>query len=248
MSEQTIPNRQLSAIVDDIKVALRHDTKNAIRLGDLLREMKASPEVKHGDWGPLLKSNFDFSENTARNYMKASEYAETKNATVAVLNLAPSVLYALARGEFDPEVERRILEAAATERVDIDRTEEIENDWFAEEVEKADEAERKAKADDAGDVGDADDEDASDEADDGGTDATDDDPDNDADTVGDDLEKWEAEREAKAKREAEEKAEAEALLDGPPPALPPPEPPAPSPKEASALSQFEEGVELCAKS
>jgi hypothetical protein len=52
-----ILKRSLSAIVDDIKVALRHVTKNAIYVGDLLREMKASPEVKHGDWLPLLKTH-----------------------------------------------------------------------------------------------------------------------------------------------------------------------------------------------
>jgi hypothetical protein len=134
MTGQKIAERQLSAIVADIKVALRHDTKNAIHVGDLLREMKASPEVKHGDWLPLLKSHFDSSESTARNYIKAAEYNEAKSATVADLNLAPSVLYELARGNtFATEVEERILKAAETERVDMDRALEIDDAWLSEQ-------------------------------------------------------------------------------------------------------------------
>jgi hypothetical protein len=214
MTEKKIPNRQLSTIVDDIKVALRHDTKNALRLGDLLREMKASPEVKHGDWGPLLKNHFDLPESTARNYIKASEYNEAKSATVANLDLAPSVLYALARGDASfMEAEEHILKAAETGRVDMDRACEIHRALVLEQEPELDPESPEDEADD-----------------DGG-----------ADTIADDLEQF---LEAKAKREAEEEAEADAILDEPPPALPPPEPPAPSPKEASSLSAFEQGVEL----
>jgi hypothetical protein len=67
--------------------------------------------------------------------MKAAKYA-AKSATVADLKIAPAVLYALARGDQTfLEVEDRILKAAETERVDMDRAIEIHRAWVLEHPE-----------------------------------------------------------------------------------------------------------------
>jgi hypothetical protein len=126
--------RDLSAILEDIDSVLRSDTANVIRIGNLLIEAKK--QVKHGEWLPLLKKRFDFPESTARNYMKAAKYAASKSATVADLKIAPALLYALASGDQTfLEVEDRILKAAETERVDMDRAFEIHRAWVLERPE-----------------------------------------------------------------------------------------------------------------
>jgi hypothetical protein len=128
--------RDLSAIFDDIDRVLQSDTANSIRLGYLLLE--AHKQVDHGEWLPLLKKRFDFSERSARHYMAAAKYDRVtspklaelgiRSATVADLKIAPTVLYELASGRRDfysEEDEATILKSAQTERVDADRAYEI---------------------------------------------------------------------------------------------------------------------------
>lgn len=125
-------SRKLSVILDDIDAVLKSDTANVINIGTLLIEAKA--QVEHGEWLPLLRKRFDFSERTARNYISAAKYAAEKSATIADLKLSPSVLYALAgRQSIYLEVEDRILKAAETERVDGDRAQEIWGAWVKEQ-------------------------------------------------------------------------------------------------------------------
>jgi hypothetical protein len=129
------PKRELSVILDDIDAVLKSDTANIICVGKLLIEAKA--QVDHGQWLPLLEQRFDFSERTARNYIKAAKYANRKSATIADLKISPSVLYALAGGQSTYlEVEDRILKAAETERVDEERAHEIWKTWLEEEQQK----------------------------------------------------------------------------------------------------------------
>lgn len=125
--------RDLSALLADIDKVLQSDTANVIRVGYLLIEAKK--QVAHGEWLPLLKSRFDFSERSARNYIAAAKYDKAKSATIADLKIAPSVLYALANGDwmYGEEVEARILKAAQTERIDADRACEIHSAWSVEQ-------------------------------------------------------------------------------------------------------------------
>jgi hypothetical protein len=123
--------RDLSVILDDIEAILKSDTANVIRIGNLLIEAKK--QVLHGEWLPLLKERFDFSDRTARNYIKAAKFAASKSETISDLRIAPLVLYALAAGDKFPEgVEERILKAAAGERIDMNRAMEIHDARLAE--------------------------------------------------------------------------------------------------------------------
>ena len=74
-------------------------------IGGLLREAKL--QLRHGKWLPWLTAEFDFSERTAQNYMRAHKFA-TKNETVADLQLTPTALYFLSEGQryFNEETSR----------------------------------------------------------------------------------------------------------------------------------------------
>jgi hypothetical protein len=108
--------RPLDVITREIGVALQCETTNIIKLGNLLIEAKA--QVDWGAWLKWLENNFDLTDRTARNYMKAAEYAAQIGNGVSDLNVSPVVLYALAAGSYDPEVTASILKLAKKRRVD----------------------------------------------------------------------------------------------------------------------------------
>lgn len=76
--------RTLASELDQLgKTAL----EKAIEAGSLLRECKAA--LDHGQWLPWLKSNFSFTDRTARNWMRISEAsASGKLETVSDLTEA----------------------------------------------------------------------------------------------------------------------------------------------------------------
>jgi hypothetical protein len=108
--------RPLDVITREIGAALRSETVCVITSGTLLLEAKA--QVERGQWLPWLEKNFDLSERTAQNYMKAAEFAAQIRNDVADLNVSPTVLYALAVGNFEPEVTANILKLGKKRRVD----------------------------------------------------------------------------------------------------------------------------------
>jgi hypothetical protein len=124
MSKKTkVPARRLATLKAVLGAILRRRTTDVISGGNVLIEIRHSPEIEHGQWLPYLSDNFDLSERTAQNWMSAAEYVASKSATVADLikkNAAPGVLYKLAAGEYDAAVERRILKTACIRRVDLD--------------------------------------------------------------------------------------------------------------------------------
>jgi hypothetical protein len=68
--------------------ALKSGVAHAMHAGDLLIEAKE--QLGHGEWLPWLKTNFPFSDRTARLYMQVARRRaelEVKMATVADLTL-----------------------------------------------------------------------------------------------------------------------------------------------------------------
>jgi hypothetical protein len=116
MKKAKIAARRLDVITREINEALRAETVSIVQSGNLLIEAKA--QIAHGDWLPWLENNFDLTDRTARNYMRAAEFAAQIGNDVSDLNISPTVLYALASGVYEPEVIASILEQAKERRVD----------------------------------------------------------------------------------------------------------------------------------
>lgn len=96
-----ITHKQLAAIVKRIN---ERNSAYAIETGkDLL---KAKAMLKHGEFGPWLKSNFGWSAKTAQNYMNAARLAE-KNEKVALLK--PAAAMALAAPSTPEAVKAEVL-------------------------------------------------------------------------------------------------------------------------------------------
>lgn len=110
---------ELDRLAARLRTALRRDAKNNIEIGNILIEIRK--HLQHGEWQPWLAENFDLSIRTAQNYLAAAEYVARKSETVADFgNLSPSVLYALAGGDYTAEEEAAILAATHEGRVDED--------------------------------------------------------------------------------------------------------------------------------
>ena len=114
---------ELDRIADRLRTILRRDTTSIIEKGKLLLRSRELLADEHGQWMPWLAENFDMSYRSAINYCNAAEYVERKSkfATVAnFANVAPTVLYRLAEGDFDERVEAAILAEARKRRVGED--------------------------------------------------------------------------------------------------------------------------------
>jgi Protein of unknown function (DUF3102) len=86
-----IPNRSLDDIASKIHQVHR---ENIFETGALLIE--ARKQCDHGEWGAWLEGEFEWSQDTANNYMLAAELA-TKFRNFRNLKLTKSTVYALAR-------------------------------------------------------------------------------------------------------------------------------------------------------
>jgi hypothetical protein len=145
----------LDRLAGRLHAALMRATRDVILIGNLLIESRK--HLQHGDWQPWLAENFDLSYRTAVNYCAAAEYVERKSKSATVADfacLSPTVLYALAAGQYNEQEEAAILAATHKRRVDYDRASAIC------------EALAPADADDAEDADDQDD-DGKDDGDDG---------------------------------------------------------------------------------
>jgi hypothetical protein len=101
MSKPKLVPRPLDVITKELGIEFYAEASSIANIGALLIEAKA--QVKHGEWSLWLGNNFDLSDRTARKYMAVAEWASNRNPD-SVLNLAPSVLYALAADEYGPKV------------------------------------------------------------------------------------------------------------------------------------------------
>ena len=112
----------LDRIAAEIHIVLRRGTKDVITIGKLLTESRK--HLKHGGWQNWLADNFDLGYRSAINYCQAAEYVarKAKSATISHFTaLAPTVLYALAAGQYNEQEETAILVATRTGRVDLTR-------------------------------------------------------------------------------------------------------------------------------
>jgi hypothetical protein len=126
-AKKTKVTTELDRLATRVRTALRNQTKNVIEIGKLLIESRK--HLEHGEWQTWLAENFDLTYHTALNYTKAAEYVsrKVKSETVSLFaNVAPTVLYRLAEGDYDEREEVEILtQAKAGKRIDKDRVEEI---------------------------------------------------------------------------------------------------------------------------
>jgi hypothetical protein len=93
MTTSAVTRRALSAIVDEIHVALKRETADVIVIGGLLIEAKA--QLKHGQWYSWLEKEFSLSRQSADRYIKVNKFA-SKTPSVGDLKLQVSALYVLA--------------------------------------------------------------------------------------------------------------------------------------------------------
>lgn len=118
MAEQLVPRTNgtrvsdLDAIAAQIKRLETQTIGNVIETGRLLSEARAL--IKHGDWRPWLKANFEWSMRTATRSINV--YELSTQVELSALNISLSALYLLA--DLKSPVERyQIVEAAKTRRV-----------------------------------------------------------------------------------------------------------------------------------
>jgi len=93
---KTNTGRPLEIIADDIRALERG---NAFAIGALLTE--AREDAEYGEWSTWLESEFDWSEDTARNYMAAHRLGE-QFRTVRDLPLPMRAVYRLGN-DFEPD-------------------------------------------------------------------------------------------------------------------------------------------------
>lgn len=116
-------NRTIEAITADIE---RIDNSSRFEIGTLLIEAKEL--LEHGEWGDWLAFNFDWSEDTAENYMAVARLGKAKFRKLSDFPMPASVLYALARlSDADQECACNMLVKALekTDRIKWDEGREI---------------------------------------------------------------------------------------------------------------------------
>jgi vacuolar-type H+-ATPase subunit I/STV1 len=95
--------------------------RDFIEIGGRLKRCKEGYDVQgkklveHGEWLPLLKQEFGWSERTARDYMDAYEFAQQnfKSAATADLNIGLNSICLLARPDTPEEAIDTVLSRAA---------------------------------------------------------------------------------------------------------------------------------------
>ncbi|MFZ3326311.1 MAG: DUF3102 domain-containing protein [Methylocella sp.] len=90
----------LASTIDSLR---KHASESILEIGFRLIEAKAL--VEHGKWLPWLKSNFNWSDDTALNYMRIYELSKNRNFRDLDLpdNLVKSSLYLLAGPKTPPK-------------------------------------------------------------------------------------------------------------------------------------------------
>ena len=87
---------QVTTLHNRIMGNLRRSLEDAIKIGELLTQKKK--ELRHGEWGPWVRDNLPFSDQTARNYRKLYQHQEelkSKN----VLDLSDAYKLVSSRGD-----------------------------------------------------------------------------------------------------------------------------------------------------
>jgi hypothetical protein len=92
------------------------------------RLITVKEQIRHGQWLPWLKAEFDWGEQTARNYMNVA-WAVTKNPTVgdlADLSITAAALYVLTTHTAPPgALEQAVDQARSGEHIGLDQARDI---------------------------------------------------------------------------------------------------------------------------
>lgn len=110
--EYTLLDRETRTIIrqrtSEIKDLMRLTTENIISIGQKLTEVKE--QLGHGSFQNWLKTEFEWSEQTARQFMQVYRWSETiKNKNFVFSQLGTSALYLLAAPSTPPEARQEIL-------------------------------------------------------------------------------------------------------------------------------------------
>lgn len=132
-SEEDFQYRQLNsktrAIVwqrtTEIKSLIRLTAENIIAIGQKLIEVKN--QLEHGNFQAWLQSEFEWSEQTARQFMQVYRWSQTiENKNFVFSNLATSALYLLAAPSTSLQAKQKILYLVeAGEKVTYSRARDI---------------------------------------------------------------------------------------------------------------------------
>jgi hypothetical protein len=99
---------ELAKEIDDVRVRLKRTNDDIIGIGQSLMKIKST--VEHGQFVPLLKIEFDMSEDTAQNFMRvARRFGDEKNRNFRFL--PSSVLYELSKPSIPNEIVDATLDA-----------------------------------------------------------------------------------------------------------------------------------------
>lgn len=122
--------RELTVIAEEIRIALKSETANILKLGELLVEAKNSRHIKHGQWLPWLTQNFSMCERTAQKYMGAYRLAAKyeSDADFTQLKLSAGALYFLSTSK-----ESRLLKSLVTHEAIVAILKEAETKWVDED-------------------------------------------------------------------------------------------------------------------
>ncbi|MGG1673299.1 DUF3102 domain-containing protein [Paenibacillus sp. NRS-1783] len=130
-AESSITNRTPEVIAAEIRSidqqARQYVLQSAIEIGRRLTEAKEL--VAHGEWGDWLKSNVNYSQSSANNFMKISvEYANSQSFTnlsytqaVALLSVPAEDRETFATENNVAEMSTRELQAAIKERQEVEK-------------------------------------------------------------------------------------------------------------------------------
>jgi hypothetical protein len=106
-----------------IRTLVKRAAADIVEIGRRLIAVKAL--LAHGEWLPWLKREFDWSEQTARNFMNVAEAFKIQNG-VLDLPIDLGALYALARPSTpEPARQTALKQAASGERITLDKAEAI---------------------------------------------------------------------------------------------------------------------------
>jgi hypothetical protein len=115
--------KQAARIRDGVKAttaAIIEVGRDLIAAKQSLRDLIAAKQsLEHSQFCEWVEAECAFSVRSAQNYMRAAEFVEGKNATVAFLQ--PATVYKLSAKSAPPEVVQEVIERAAKGKVISDR-------------------------------------------------------------------------------------------------------------------------------
>ena len=98
----------------EIKSLIRLTAENIIAIGQKLIEVKS--QLEHGSFQSWLRAEFEWSEQTARQFMQVYRWSETvKNKNFVFSQLSTSALYLLAAPSTSPQARKEILDLIETD-------------------------------------------------------------------------------------------------------------------------------------